>query len=510
MEFNAFQIAVNRWSESLSKQVAIYREAGRKVYIIALSRKMPRFFDWLEKEMHTPEVIRLFELINTDEVEITTEYALPLIHDINSVDESKPAGIIADDAIIFGATANKVATQWLALSGEVPYLTALFRSDRGIISQSLESDYSIGMSRMSFGTLSKNMKEISMKIMSSSLPVDMEYPIIHISKPYADVKAFINKSFPLEWRRYVVKSSLTENSDESFTILLEDCGKDGLSNDFAKIRLFKKPNGCCLEIISPASIRVDNLFDVDLFANTEKKDDIYNELWQYVYNKIFSNNEPSENNNEGNKTFLRKIANHACLSSLAIWAEYLISFSTFINFRHYLLLDVNDMQIDKHDIKLILGSESADYVVEQLNLINYTCHVNCGQTTEVAFDGYYTSSQDLRPTYLREITKSLNHGASLKANLDALFMVSHYSGDIFTKIPPHDFFSHHCFGESYDSLVSLLSGYNDDETDKLMLIHQWIDMRIDESSISPKFALVSGSDKWLYVRRFFLCGSNQF
>lgn len=63
-------------------------------------------------------------------------------------------------------------------------------------------------------------------------------------------------------------------------------------------------------------------------------------------------------------------------------------------------------------------------------------------------------------------------------------MVSHYSGDILTKVPVRSFLSHHCFGETYDSLINLLNGYNDDDPDKLMNIHKWIDMRIDESNIS--------------------------
>lgn len=517
LELTSFQIAVNRWSESLSKQIAIYRKADRKVYIIALSRKMPRFLDWLEKEMHTPEVRTLFEDIRKNDVEVTTEYAIPLILGNNPNDDTTPGGIIADDAIIFGATANQVAMQWLALSGEVPILSALFRSDRGIISKTLESEYSIGMSRISFDNLSRYMNEISKNIMSSSLPVDMEYPIIHLHKSYDEVKEFINKSIPPEWRRYIVKSSLNENSNESYTVLLEDCDEEGYTNDFAKIRLFKRTDECCIEIISPMSLRVNSLFGTDLFLNSDNPDDAYNELWRYVYNKVFPVNEPIENYNEDNATSLSRIANHARRSTLIIWAEYLISFSTFIRYKQYLLPEANDMYIDEADLRLILGGTSAKYIIKRLRSINYTCHLNTNQSTGVAFEGYYTSSPELRQIYLREIAKSLNHDMSLHDNLNALFMVSHYSGDILTKVPVHNFFSHHCFGESYDSLISLLNGYNDKEngdkdekTDKLTQIHQWIDMRIDESRISPKYAIVAGSDKCLYVRRFFLCGSNRF
>lgn len=405
LELTPFQIVINRWSESLSKQVAIYREANRKVYIIALSRKMPRFFDWLEKEVSTPEVNRLLKDLKSNDVEIITEYAVPLILDNHPVDDIRPGGIIADDAIIFGATANKVAMQWLSLSGEVPILSALFRSDRGIISKTFESEYSIGMSRMSFDNLSKNMTEISRNIIASSLPVDMEYPIIHIRKSYEEVKDFIKKSIPSEWRSYTVESSVNEISNESFTVLLGDGVNDGYTNDFAKVRLFKQKDECCIEIISPTTIRVDSLYDSKLFLNRTKPDDAYNELWKYVHDKLFATNDSIEKYSKDDTTSLSRNANHALLSTLTIWAEYLISFSTFIRYKKYLLPDANDMHIDETDLRLILGEISAKYAIEKLRTINYTCHLNNNQSTDVAFEGYYISSPEPTPNLSKRNSK---------------------------------------------------------------------------------------------------------
>lgn len=530
LESTSFQIALKRWSKSLTKQIEIYSKAGRKVYIIALSRKMPRFFDWLEKKMPIPEVKELFQKMKEKDVEVITEYAVPLILDNHqNYDTIIPGSIIADDAIIFGATANTVAMQWLALSGEIPVLSALFRSDRGVISKTLESEYSIGMSRMSFQTLAKNLNEISKHIMSSALPVDMEYPIIHIRKSFEEVKKFIEESIPSTWKSYSVKSSINEFTNESFSVLLGEHDNllehinDSHRNDFSKIRLFKHNDECCMEIISPKSIRVDSLFDKDMFLNNENTDDEYNDLWQHVFNKVFLINEPVENCNDDNEISLFRIANHARRSTLIIWAQYLISFSTFIQYKQYLIPEVYDMYIDEADLRLILGGDSANYAIKRLCSINYTCHLNTNKYAGVVFEEYYTSSPELRQLYLREIAKSLNPDVSLHDNLDALFMVSHYSGDILTKVPIHNYFSHHCFGESYDSLMNILERYNNEEnekkdnkenkdkkTDKIAKIHQWIDMRIDESRISPKYALVTGSDKYLYVRRFFLCGSNRF
>lgn len=512
---------IETWSKFLLTQIAIYRKVNRKVYIIALSRKMPRFFDWLEKEMHNiPGVSDLFEEMKRSDVEVITEYAMPLIIDRCQINGSKPpVGIIADDAIIFGATANKIAMQWFALSGEIPILTALFRSDRGIISKTLESEYSMGMSRTSFTTLADNMNEISKCIMSSSLPVDMEYPIIHIRKSYDEVKESISKSNISKRGEYPVSSSVGDIHNESFTVLLEDCDNGSHCHDFSKIRLFKRKDECCIEIISPISIRVDSLLDKDLFLDKDNPDDEYNKLWRHVYNKVLSINdsESIDNSNEDNVVALRVHANKARLLTLIIWAEYLISFSTYIRYKRSLSFEADDMYIDKADLRLILGETLAEYAVDRLNSIDYPCHLNVLKSTGVVFEEYYTNSPDLRQTYIRDIAKALSHDKTLRNNLDALFMVSHYSGNLLTKIPAYDLFGHHCFGESYDSLINHLKGYNDEKSgdnnevmDKLVQMHQWIDMRIDESRISPKYEFVDGSDRCLYARRFFLCGTNRF
>ena len=101
-----FNQALDLWSESLSKQIRFGVSSGKKVYVIALSRKMPRFFDWLQKSVKkqtikSPQVVELCKLLSSEEVEVTTEYAIPLIlGGYSEFPKDKIAGIIADDVII--------------------------------------------------------------------------------------------------------------------------------------------------------------------------------------------------------------------------------------------------------------------------------------------------------------------------------------------------------------------------------------------------------------------------
>lgn len=512
MEPSDFLEILNQWSLALSNQITTFRKANKKVYIIALSRKMPRFFDWLAKSIPSTEVRLLLDVIKKEEVEITTEYAIPLIFEESERKNVKVAGIIADDVIIFGATANKVGSIWKAFFQEYPYLLALYRSNQANLIISLENDYSIKMKRTTLTQLKDIIGYISEKILSSSLPVDMEYPLIHLNKPYLEVKNYIMSNIPSNWIKYTVKSQMIENASESLSIVLEDSKKDGYTNDFAKIRLFDKGKDCCLEIIAPSAIKLTDLYSSQLFSRESDDNAVnYNSAWQSIfisYGKDLESLKSRWKTTEKDNRTDESAVYSSFISLLIVWAEYLYSLAAFVKNYDLIVPTDSSCKIDSNDLNLILGKSKALNIKSHLDEIITKKSFIVTYFSQAALPDYVNPRQ-MRDLYLKNVASALKPGTSVNSNLDLLFNVSHFSSLIISLISKRDRFGHHCFGETYESILHRLNLYHYDDSNVLAKVNEWIDLRIDESRIAPKYEIVMGSDNTPYFRRFFLAGSNK-
>lgn len=508
-----FDDALDMWSESLVKQIRSCRSMGKRVYVIALSRKMPRFFDWLQKSVETqaiksPQVIDLCKLLSSEDVEVATEYAIPLIFGgYSKSSKDKIAGIIADDVIIFGATLQRISMQWWAFSGEVPYVIALFRGMNGVIASILESDSTIAMHRIDNEKLELALDVISRKIHSTSLPIDIEYPLIYSELPYETVKEYVIKTCPSEWIRYEVKSESYDDFSESLSVLLVNSRNDGYTNDHAKIRLFKKAIGCCIEMVAPSYVNVLKLKDGKLFDGGDDADhNLYAKAWRSVFDVLHIGEE------DGNKIFTTILQNdqinQAILSLLIIWAEYLYCLSAFVRNCHRFFPQEANINIRKNDLSIILGKDIANIVFNDITSI-----INEKRIYKPTFEPVvlqeYVNPETLRDLYFRRLAIELKDGASVDDNLDALYKVSHFSSDIFRSMSKKNLTGHHCIGESFESLIQRIGHKHPGDNELFAKINKWVDIRIDECRLAPKYEIVTGSDNQRYFRRFFLCGSNK-
>ena len=68
---------------------------------------------------------------------------------------------------------------------------------------------------------------------------------------------------------------------------------------------------------------------------------------------------------------------------------------------------------------------------------------------------------------------------------------------------------HHCIGESFESLIQRIGYKHPEDNELFKKINHWVDIKIDECKLAPKYEIVIGSDNQRYFRRFFLCGSNK-
>lgn len=514
MDNKNFNQALDLWSESLSKQIRYGISSGKKVYVIALSRKMPRFFDWLQKSVKKQtikslQVISLCKLLSSEEVEVTTEYAIPLIlGGYSGFPKDKIAGIIADDVIIWGATLQRISMQWWAFSGEVPYVIALFRGMSGVIASILESDSTIAMPLLDNKELEAAVYTISKNIHSTSLPIDIEYPLIYSNESYETIKNFITNNCP-PGITYEVKSEFYKDSSESLSMLLVDSRNDGYTNDHAKIRLFKKATGCCIEMIAPSYVNVLKLKDGKLFdSDDDTNDSLYTKAWLSVFNVLHIEKE------DENKIFTTIVQNdqinQAKLSLLIIWAEYLYCLSAFVRNCHKFFPQEANYNIHKDDLAIILGKGMANVVFNEITSILTEKRIY-KPTYEPIVLQEYINPEELRDVYYRRLAAELKDGVSVNDNLDALYKVSHFSSDIYRSMNIKNVTGHHCIGESFESLIHRIEHKHKhlDNNELFIDINKWVDVRIDECKLAPKYEIVIGSDNQRYFRRFFLCGSNK-
>lgn len=508
MEPIAFDLIIERWAERLLEQIELYQAVGKTVCLVALSRKMPRFLEWLFKEEPFESARELKRIVDSGEVELITEYAIPLIN-FKKEDSSAQnlAGIIVDDALIYGSTANRVCMEWIAASGEYPTISTPFRSSEACIPDVFESPASRLAITLPFDDLKKALRLISEKIAKTALPVDMEYPIIKVAVPYESVKAHVISSIPSDWRYYDVESSLyNEFVKPSFSIIIPDSFQSSESHDFVKFRIFDKGPETLIEIIAPQTINLQSLAEDGSLFN----ESVYRSIYEEIVTAIVA---PDRDETADERiphdimSSAYRYLTHRKIQLLVVWINYLQSLSTFIDIYNRLVPDGAEAEISVEDIKLIIGKELAYEVMPGLNLIIRERICNRINSRRVALPTY-VNPDDMREKYMTLVLNNIRPDNTIEENLERIFAASHYTTGLSREAAEMDRFGHSHFGETYESLVSFLNDYHYEDPDLLLRINRWIDMSIDECRVAPKYEFVRGSDGYWHSRRFFLCGSN--
>lgn len=513
VEAEQFNKAIRSWSLRLNAQIQHHIFNNKKVYLIALSRKMPRFFNWLFKTMPVPEISELKHTIDSNNVNIVTEYVIPLLlADISEEERGSTEVIVVDDALIYGTTARQVLLEWIGGTGKYANLSSLFCSSEAInqdLNIFVNNDDDTSLFARGFKEIEEAFNLISARIWATSLPVDIEYPLLHIDRPYEEIKSYIQSINNL---CYEVSSSMDSDIRESYSVIFETEYREGYNNDFCKIRLFPKEEGkkCLIEVIAPNAISVDDLKKHDLFVNST-----YAKAWQLILTKITASTgkqftgEIEDWIGKLGEVYFKKRG----LSTLALWANYLYSLSSWGRIRSEILTsdlpsDIR-LSVEAKDLTLLLGNEVTSEVINVLQTIidssvsSFTCH-------PIVTLPIYIKPESLKERYNREILENMQPENTVYDNLEAIFLVSAFTNTISFELSREERhkFGHHHFGETYESLTSYLRDYHYDDPNITIEIHSWIDRAIDENRVAPKYEIVTGSDKREYFRRFFLCGSN--
>lgn len=477
---------INKWIKEFQEFINKKENSETHFIFVAISRKMPRFIDWLHKNRSLfADAIKegspknLFDILEGSV--ITTEISLPFISkSITDKDEI----IVIDDTIVLGNTMRRVSSDVYTYLGKKPVITAImsnadFQKDLMYISESILPTSVYGTS-----ILEAWIKFVSQCNLATSLPIDVEFPILCIGNlstqdikkridGYADKKYDIIHTFENE-----------NNSSQSFSILLDSDRKDGYNIDFSKIRFFKTNDTVKAAIFCPLYLKQSAMKQPDLFQE---------EAFKEIFEKILSYfDDRTDNSYRG-------------FQSLAVAINYVHSLSRFNQDIVSAIGNDANIHLDKDDLILIFGKELAEELLPLLNRIlheqlSITLPIGRQAIANMVVPAEFADSYDehRRFTVANHLDKT-----EIDDILEDVFNLSKFPEGIIDRTHSVFHLMHSAIFESFDSLIELLSAFTV-STDSEIEVNKWIDTKIDEGIIIPRYVPVTVDSGEVYWRRFFM------
>ena len=451
---------------------------------IAISRKAPRLLEWV-----------CLNCVESNDIPVVTELALPFLnwHHINKV-------LVADEAIYHGTTFEKVLNLVANVKGDTtgieaaPVVTTIEALNSDMIANALiEGTRIINQSTIPF-----YVDTIISKFFDLGKPYDVEYPLFYIDFK-EDIKdeqidTILKRLARLETNThslsvdaidfYSVSNYYREKNIEntSFTYItkyLTSNSAYGLAvPDFSKLRFFKKGRRLCVASISPYTIPEHYITeDTQMFVG-----DILN-IWKILYRKAHENKEAfGEHKIQWYK-------------SMAMTANYLLSFAHFLLLRQNLLLALQDEVVDRQfylrleDIQYLFGSDMAQQVLallESIDILDSNRKFFSISNGPVAI-----IPSDYAPQYNYQIAlDNLRKGQTKSVSLmiSSIFSAMHWQVEVESRNRNRSDYERLSFGESYNSMIHRLSTSSTfSELELNKRVHRCIDERIDKGTVVPGY-----------------------
>jgi len=450
--------------------------------ILTISRKGPRLIELLFND----------GLINKKTLNSCyTEYAIPFIKDANKI-------TIVDDSVLYGTTLTKTIAavkKFLSLKVDnidiVPFRYSTDTPDEvkvrlnRTISKALlpeESANYIGSLISSFKSLGK--------------PYDVEHPIIYLHGDFTDIELL--KVRLAAFSKLLSNNSLIEienyNYPKSFTILVNGCSSREKKElpEFSKFRIYLNQDLSQLAIvpISPCVIQSDDLATLE-----HKIDKNYQKIWKTIYESVSIK--------EDEDFYLR---------SLVIFANYLNSFSLFLNnlqkFKNY--FDISKIELKQFDLQLLLGFDLSTSITIDLNLLLKTDLIEIYKTTP-AYSGKlkdfilpaeYASEYNNFFDEKIEVLKTLKSESEI---LNSIFYSQHCKIELKSREKNnYNFTDRLKFGFSLHHLITIIEAIIPNYS--IENVHQALDRLIDSGAIVPKYMNLSIDDTHKIYGRVFRIG----
>lgn len=501
-----------KWKDKLYSYLNESKSKGKKAILVALSRKMPRLIEWMQINM---------DLELTDCIYLT-EHAVPFYFPkIKNKNDYRV--FVFDDAIYYGTTLENVASNIKWMIDDKIKIDAIVKKEnikrRFMYSDEPDKEREIDSSFIPYYTSANSENIISLK-----KPLDMEYPILTIEREgigallkNMDIEKHLKECFPEATVYKISHEDSILNSKEkdihNYTVLLNVSSKEmHYNNDFCKLRFYVSDNH--LYIVSYAPNVIDDSFlilDTPLFSQTQFKE---------VWNKVVEAAEIySRDRKEGENVLAYDIQRDEYelrrKRSLNVWANYLSSFSSLLsqkecinNFLDKLGINEN-LTIRRDDLQLILGPLLADEICRLLMEIYVTGPLElfrCPNSREKEIIARYIPEEYVVDYDKRNVSYWFRCN-SLSLALSYMFTNQHFHIGLASMIHQPDDFDKLRFGVSYESMYSELSPYFKDENLNEK-IHSWIDRKIDEGTVVPKYERIQIDGNY-YWKRLFRAGENE-
>lgn len=498
------------WIKALTSVLSDIDEQNKKPIVIAISRKMPRMFEWLRLQ----DDKRLTEALDSkykslkdfvESLNLTTEYALPFL--FLGKDNSQYDVIVVDDIIIHGSTLRQVSSDICALTGKKPIASTIFKCEN--VGRFPYADTSVidKIKPLSSTEAEEANRFIARAILKATLPMDMVFPIFHVSNDFA--KEFLEN---LKNNKEITERSYSVFHDgegiDSESIIIKNNIEGLPQNDFAKCRIFHNWNNKAkIVVYAPKIFRVDSLLN-----KLPNEDENFLKIWNNVRASI-----PIINFEEVKSRMNDAIYSYAAESSLreriilslAAFANYLFSLS----FMCYLLKSVDMLArissteaIRKKDLQLILGLDLTEKIFDQIT--GAIENVMILSTIKEDLQGMpLLCPENHKKRYIEYRNIIAERSNSIKEALNGVFDLQRFPERIGLNISPNKSPETAGIAESFQSMTDLLANFKSSE-DIEKTVNRYIDYKIDEGSVSSFYAVTSTPGKTSCVKRYFRAGSN--
>lgn len=507
---------------------------------VLIARKAPRMVDY--------EIANKY-LKETSLAPIVSEHALPFM-----LSADYPGISVIDDAIYYGTTFENVVS-WLKtvcyFTGKEPLSNKKLRAEPVVRAKNAKTMEHIDLYHVEVipdKYVPYYIERLTSSFLELGKPFDIEFPILYFEKPEnfltspEEICKTLKDIFAAEVYSVDHRQGDEQREEEgnkfakvNYSIIFSSSLLSGNSNvEFAKFRLFVGEEKICLTSYAPSVFPEEILAEASpLFAGT-----LFEPLWKKAYVPSLQEMEPPagssyqdyllknykiEKLNQYQWEYQCEEAELFRKRSLMILANYFCSFGLLLEKKVEIdrlgrTWGCHTCGLDKKDLQLIFGPELAE---------TFCAALNPYLTNNKAFEKEQLPSHTvLSPDFLEFMTKDVipdkyvdlyyseneqgwRHSRNLSESLSCMFSNMHFHIEKASRGSLPNTFERLRFGVSYDSMYYNLSRKQKHKIDGHMsVIHRWIDKKIDQGSVVPKYDRVQYQDTY-YWRRLFRAGENE-
>lgn len=508
------------WKDQFEELVRKLRGQGYEVILVAMSRKMPRLIEMVN---------RLFSGGDLKDFRFVSEHTLPYI--LGNFNSERQRIVIADDAMYYGSTINRISGYIYAITGQKPHVCPVVVSevvgDLDHAEVCKTEDQIIHVENIPFLTTLN-----AEWIIRLCRPIDVEFPILHFEIPSEHNNEKKGKElcdllvnqfndcdvYPIE---HIVYDEEGEQIPVcSYNVLpKKDSRYDRWNKDFCKIRFFVSDNKIQVVSFAPGLLPENVLDDsYPLFTDTRIQ-----QLWEEVQSNkvgIWPDELPEAIENDLLVDVIENAYKKQCVRSKILWVNYLASFLYLLERKEAIVKAIsevygreaaNNPKITEEDTRLLLPEDKVKDITNKL-----TDYFKEGRKDNSSFNGLHSAvlaNQELVPeeyeyAYSKTLSRNLMRCRNADEALSVFFSSQHFfinngrlSNDALQRTQRLG------FGITYTALENKLA-FPVGIKDLWKNIHQWIDKNIDEGTVKPKYerVKVEGKEYWL---RMFRAGENE-